>query len=55
MPFNISALIQEAKKLQQTFHGDPQQAVQQLLNSGQMSQEQFNQYAMIANQVFRKI
>lgn len=28
---------------------NPQQQVQQLLNSGQMSQQQFNQLRMIAN------
>lgn len=30
---------------------NPQQQVQQLLNSGQMTQEQFNQYREIANQI----
>ena len=30
---------------------NPQQQVQQLLNSGQMTQEQFNQYRDIANQI----
>lgn len=30
---------------------NPQQQVQQLLNSGQMTQEQFNQYRAIANQI----
>lgn len=30
---------------------NPQQQVQQLLNSGQMSQEQFNQLRYLANQL----
>lgn len=30
---------------------NPQQIVQQLLNSGQMTQGQFNQYRDIANQI----
>lgn len=44
-------LIEEAKRLQQTFAGDPKAEVQRLLNSGAMSQAQFNQFAQIANQI----
>lgn len=33
---------------------DPQAKVQELLNSGQMTQEQFNQFRMIANQLTGK-
>ena len=33
---------------------NPEQRVQQLLNSGQMSQEQFNQFAVIANMLTGK-
>ena len=32
-----------------TVNGDPKAMVQSLLNSGQMSQEQFNQLSMMAN------
>ena len=35
--------------LQQNPNTSPQQAVQQLLNSGQMSQQQFEQFRKIAN------
>lgn len=44
-------LIQDARQLKQTFQGDPRQTVQQLVASGRMSQQQFNQYAQIANQL----
>ena len=44
-------LIQDARQLRQTFQGDPRQTVQQLVASGRMSQQQFNQYAQIANQL----
>lgn len=44
-------LIQDAKQLKQTFQGDPRQTVQQLVASGQMSQQDFNRYAQIANQI----
>lgn len=33
---------------------DPQQLVQQLLNQGKMTQDQFNQYRDIANQLTGK-
>lgn len=44
-------LINDARRLKQTFQGDPRQTVQQLVASGRMSQQQFNQYAQIANQL----
>lgn len=37
------------------FSGNPEQKVKQLLSSGQMSQEQFNQFAQKANQLFTLI
>ena len=42
----------QLRQMQQNFHGDPRQKVQQLLQSGQMTQEQFNQLAQAANQIF---
>ena len=47
----FSQFIQEVKNLQRTFKGDPRQEVQRLLNSGQLSQAQFNQYAQMASQI----
>ena len=44
-------LVAEAKRLQQTMNGNPKQMVEELVKSGRMSQDQFNQYAQIANQV----
>lgn len=35
------------------FKGDPQQEVQRLLNSGQMSRQQYNQLKQMANQMSR--
>jgi hypothetical protein len=46
----FSQIISQAKQLQHTMK-NPQQEVQRLLNSGQMSQEQFNQFAQIANNI----
>lgn len=36
----------------QSFHGNAQQEVQNLLNSGRMSQQQFNQLREMAQQMF---
>lgn len=50
MPGGIGNLIQQFQQFRASFRGDPQQQVQQLLNSGKMSQEQFNQLAGLARQ-----
>ena len=47
----IAQLVADAKRLQQTMTGNPKQMVENLVKSGQMSQDQFNQYAQIANQI----
>lgn len=47
----LSQLMEQAKQMRKTFNGNPQQVVQNLLNSGRMSQLQFNQLSQIANQV----
>lgn len=36
-------LIQRFNQFRQNFHGDPQQQVQQLLNSGKVTQQQYNE------------
>ena len=47
----MQQLIADAKRMKQTFTGNPKEEVQKLLNSGAMSQEDFNRYAQIANQL----
>ena len=44
-------IINEAKEFRKTFNGNPKDEVQRLLNSGQMSQAQFNQLSQIAQQI----
>lgn len=43
-------MAQEFKRFKAGFNGDPQQEVQRLLNSGKMTQQQFNQLYGIARQ-----
>ena len=47
---NPQALISQFNQFKQNFRGDPRQQVQQLLNSGQMTQEQYNQLQGLAKQ-----
>ena len=47
----MAQLVADAKRLQQTMTGNPKQMVEELVRSGRMSQDQFNQYAQIANQL----
>ena len=46
----MANLIAEVKRLQRTFQGNPKDEVQKMLSNGTLSQEQFNQYAQIADQ-----
>ena len=47
----IYNIIEQAKELKKNLNGNPQQIVQYLLNSGQMSQKTFNELSQIAQQV----
>ena len=40
---NMIGMLQQFKEFRQTFQGDPKAKVQELLNSGQMTQAQFNE------------
>lgn len=47
----MAQLIAEAKRMKQTFNGNPRDEVQKLLNSGAMSQQKFNELSQIAQQI----
>lgn len=47
-------VMQRFMQFRQQFHGNPQEQVQQLLNSGKISQQQYNQAVQMANQ-FRQM
>jgi len=48
---NMANLLSQFNQFRSTFSGNPEQQVKQLLQSGRMSQEQFNQLAQTANQL----
>ena len=47
---NPMQMIQQFNQFKNSFQGDPKQQVEQLLKSGQMSQQQFNQLQQQATQ-----
>lgn len=50
----MNGMMQRFQQFQQMFKGDPKQQVQQLLNSGKVSQQQYNNAVQMAQQ-FMKI
>jgi hypothetical protein len=47
----MSNFISQFNQFRSAFTGNPEQRVKQLLQTGQMTQEQFNQFAETANQL----
>lgn len=47
----LEQLAQQARDFRKQFTGNPRQEVEMLLQTGRMSQQQFNQYSQIAQQV----
>lgn len=53
-PNGMQQMMQRFQQFQQAFRGDPRQQVQQLLNSGKVSQAQYDQAVRMAQQ-FQKM
>ena len=51
----MNNLMQKFQQFQQMFKGDPKQMIQQMLNSGRVSQAQYNQAVQSAQQFQRMI
>lgn len=47
----MTNLVNQLNQFRQSFSGDPKEQVQQLLNSGRMSQAQYNQLSQMATQI----
>ena len=47
----LEQLAQQAREFQKQFKGSPRQEVERLLQTGAMSQQDFNRYSQIAQQV----
>lgn len=48
---NMSGLLQQFAQFRQSFRGDAKQQVQQMLNSGRITQEQYNRAVQMAQQL----
>ena len=54
MPNNgMTQMMQRFQQFRQAFTGDPRQQVQNLLNSGKVSQQQYDAAVQMANQLQR--
>lgn len=51
----VNGLMQRFNQFKQAFTGDPRQRVQDLLNSGKISQQQYNQAVQMAQQLQKMI
>lgn len=52
MPNN--SMLQKLMQFKNTFNGNPQQIIQNMLNSGKITQSQLNQYAQQTNQIYKQ-
>ena len=48
---SLSPIVQQFMKFKNDFNGDPKEQVQKLLNSGQVTQEQYNQAVKTATEL----
>lgn len=51
VPANMRGILNQFQQFKNSFSGDPKQTVQQLLNSGRISQAQYDQAVQMANQL----
>ena len=51
----MQQIMTRLDQFRKTITGDPRQQVQQLLNSGRISQQQYNEAVQIANQLQQMI
>lgn len=47
----VPNIINEINNFKNNYHGDPRAEVEKMMQNGQLSQEQFNQYAQMANEL----
>lgn len=48
---NQNGILQQFNQFRQNFHGNPQEQVQQMLNSGKITQAQYDNAVQIASQL----
>ena len=48
---NVPPIIRQFQQFRNSFRGDPRQRIQQMLNSGQITQQQYNNAVQMARQL----
>lgn len=48
-------MLQQIMQFKKMVNGNPQQIIQNMLNTGKLSQAQFNAYAQQANQIYDQL
>ncbi len=48
---NVQNIMNQVNQLKQTFSGDPQQTINQMLKTGRINQAQLNQAKQMAEQI----
>lgn len=51
MPANMQNILSQFQQFKNTFRGNPQEQIQQMLNSGRITQAQYNQAVQMANEL----
>lgn len=49
----MAEFMNEFNQFKNSFKGDPKAEVEKLMQSGQLSQQEFNQYAQMANELVK--
>lgn len=52
---DMNGIIRQFNEFRKMFNGDPRQQVQNLLNSGRVSQDQYNKAVQMANELSKMI
>lgn len=50
LPGNMQNILSQFQQFKNNFHGDPQQMIQQLINSGRISKDQYDRAVQMANE-----
>lgn len=51
IPTNIQNMLSQFQQFKNTFQGNPKEQIQQMLNSGRITQAQYNQAVQMANEL----
>lgn len=54
LPNNMQSMLSQFQQFKNSFRGDPRQQIQQMLNSGRISQDQYNNAVKMANELYSK-